>query len=340
MQIFTHPEPVGRTPRLHPVFLPFAGCPQRCVYCSQHVQTGQAAQPLQTALDALDAALSRALGTADAPQREVAFYGGTFTALPAPWPQRFLAVAQRYKEAGLVSRVRCSTRPDAVDAAGLAALKAQGLDMVELGVQSFSDTVLDAAQRGYDAATAVQGCEVVRKAGLGLGIQLLPGLPGMRLRDFRNDIAATCAIRPEAVRLYPCVVMEGTPLATLWRHGAYTPWPLAKTQCALAQGTLELWRADCRVIRMGLAPEPSLLRHLLAGPWHPALGSMVRGLALALHIRGQLAGRSGPVRELFLPQRHAGEFWGHKKSLAPFYARLGLSTANAHPWARHFFWVR
>ena len=342
MQVFLHPEPLRHGLPIHPVFLPFAGCPQRCVYCSQHAQTGQGAQPLEQIAQALEETLADALASegAAAEKREIAFYGGTFTALPSPWPERFLGIAMRYKAAGLVGRIRCSTRPDAVDAVGLAALRAQGLDMVELGVQSFSDTVLAAAQRGYGGDTAQRACALVRDAGLGLGIQLLPGLPDMTLRQFRNDIAVVCAIQPEAVRLYPCVVMEGTPLAAQWRRGAYSPWSLTKTHCALAQGTLDLWLAGCRVIRTGLAPEPSLLRSLVAGPWHPALGSMVRGLALALHVRAQLGRMGRPARELSFPRRHSGEFWGHKKSLAPFYARLGLTSANARPWSRHFFWAR
>jgi len=333
---FRHPEPPVATPgpKIVPIFLPFAGCARRCLYCSQEYQTGQHAGSLEKlyagAADLLDA-------LPPGQPRELAFFGGTFTALPGEWPERFLDLAQRYRKQARIARVRCSTRPDAVEARQLARLKAMGLDCVELGVQSFEDAALAASQRGYDGARAVGACELVRQAGLELVIQLLPGLPGQSRGGFRADIDRVVTLGPAAVRLYPCLVIEGSGLASRWREGRYRPWSLRTAVPALSLALLRLWPAGVRVIRTGLAPSTGLAGHILAGPAHPALGTMARSLALLVIVRAQLARLGRPARQLRLPRRYQGEIWGHCGALVQRYARLGLTRARLSYWNETFF---
>jgi len=265
--------------------------------------------------------------TPEAAPQELAFYGGTFTALPAPWPQRFLELAGRFLATGRLVRVRCSTRPDAVNPAHLLELKALGLSLVELGVQSFDDAALLASRRGYDGATARRACNAVREAGLGLGIQLMPGLPGHTLQAFQADAAQAAAFAPELARLYPCLVLAGTPLAEVWRSGAYAPWELEPTVQALALALLTLWEAGVPAARIGLAEQEGLC--VLAGPRHPALGQLARSRALFDFVRQRLCAlprqQQERARVLAVPRRLQGEVLGHKNALARDYAELGLS---------------
>ncbi len=326
---FPHPEPPrsGRAPVL-PFFLPFAGCPQRCIFCDQHGQTGQASEPLGAAFERLSGLLAD-LGGPDGLARphELAFYGGTFTSLPAPWPQRFLALAAPHKAAGRLAAIRCSTRPDAVPLALLAELRALGLDTIELGVQSFDAAALAASQRGYSGDVARAACALVREAGLSLGVQLMPGLPGQTPEAFRRDIAQTAALKPDFARLYPCLVLEGTPLAELWRSGAYAPWSLDTALDALAEALRALWTANIAAARIGLAEQEGL--RILAGPRHPALGQLARALALLLHVRQRLAAlpaSAGPADTLLVPSRWQGEALGQGNALRAEYAALGLAV--------------
>jgi histone acetyltransferase (RNA polymerase elongator complex component) len=321
---FAHPEPAGRRVRVWPVFLPFAGCPGRCVYCAQRQQTGTAGKSPDAALGELDAALAAALDAGRGPY-EIGFYGGTFTSLPAGCAERFVALAARYRARGLVTRVRCSTRPDAADPGRLAVLRDLGLDMAELGVQSFDPGVLAGSGRGYGPDTAVAACRTVRRTGLALGIQLLPGLPGHTPEMFARDVALAAQMGPETARIYPCVVASGTRLAAMWRAGKYAPWPLDATISAVAGGLLELWRAGVRVIRVGLAPQPELAAAVLAGPAHPALGSRARGLALYFMVREQARRLGDGPKGMIVPRRYGGELWGHGRELAAAYAGLGLT---------------
>jgi len=325
--VFAHPEPMPHATRVWPVFLPFAGCPYRCVFCAQDKQTGRDEAELETILHELERDLDQALAAGRGPY-ELAFYGGTFTALPSPWPEMFLGLAMRFRERGLVTHVRCSTRPDCVDEFGLSMLRAQGLDMVELGIQSFDDQALKQSGRGYDGAIARRACEMVKGADLGLGIQLLPGLPGDRPGMFAEDVRIAASMEPEAARLYPCLVVAGTPLADIWERGEYEPWTLDRAKEELADALLVLWKKNVRVIRLGLAPEGTLEENILAGPWHPALGQSARGLALFEIIRQHVVqlGRS-PV-SLEVPRRYSGELYGHGRELAPRYFEIGLSEES------------
>ncbi len=335
MQFF-HPETTGPRLRVHPVFLPFAGCPAggRCIFCAQPLQTGCSPLAVPEVLAALRAEFEHLLATGAAP-RELAFYGGTFTALPLEEQLACLDLAQEFRAKGLITRVRASTRPDRVEVDSLSALGAAGLDLVELGVQSFDDAALTAVRRGYDGATALAGCFAVREAGLALGVQLMPGMPGMDAAAFRRDMERTAEVSPETLRLYPCLVLAGTELARQWQEGLFTPWSLEETVPLLAEALLAAWGAGIRVIRMGLAPEPGLMQGgVLAGPQHPALGARARALALYLHISRRLldAGvAAGAAFSLTVPRALSGEFWGHKGELKEPYAALGL-TADRLRW--------
>ena len=101
-----------------------------------------------------------------------------------------MATASRFVASGQVAGIRISTRPDALDDKCLARLQAYGVTTVEIGCQSFNDSVLTAAGRGHtatDSASAVRRC---LKAGFQVGVQLMPGLPRGDAVGGRSIVAA------------------------------------------------------------------------------------------------------------------------------------------------------
>lgn len=329
---FRHPEPGYPRQKLIPVFIPFAGCPGRCIYCAQHEQTGEGSRALGKSLDRLRADLEsrKSRGQTDL---GVAFYGGTFTALSTSWQKRFLSLAGRYKIKGVVSHIRCSTRPDCICARELMQLKELGLDMVELGIQSFSRKVLKASGRGYSARIAEKACATVRHSGLGLGIQLLPGLPGHNMDEFHKDINRVCSLAPETLRIYPCLVIGETELTRMWRAGCYTPWSLEKTICAVSLALPGLWEKKIKVIRIGLARENTLFEHLHAGPWHSSLGSICRGRALRDIVLINMAAAPGKTEKILVPEKYISDFWGYKRENRRAYQRAGVYPEKIKPHA-------
>lgn len=321
--IFRHPAPVRPRSRIWPVFLSFLGCPASgsgrppCIYCAQDAQTGESLSTPQDIHAALERELRSALDSGVRPL-EIGFYGGTFTALPGDWPERFVALAADFRRQGLITRIRCSTRPDAVTSVRLETLARLGLDLVELGVQTFDAPTLLRAGRTYAPQDALTACARVQASGLALGLQLLPGLPGHTPDLFRTDIRACIDQSPEFLRIYPCLVMAGTPLAALWRSGRYAPLELTATVEMIAAALLDLWAHGLDAIRIGLPPQPEMFDRLLAGPWHPALGSLCRGLALIRHIE------SLNVVAMVAPRRYASDLLGPGRANAARLARMGL----------------
>lgn len=306
---------------IFPVFFPFAGCPFRCVFCAQDRQTGQMPAPL---LDIIENIEPQLLQRHQEAAVELAFYGGTFTSLPLSIQAACMETTARLKAQGMVKAVRCSTRPDAVSLAGLQQLKTAGMGLVELGVQSFQDAPLLESGRGYTGETARRGCQCVREAGLKLGIQLLPGMPGSTPETFLQDVAQALEFEPACMRFYPCLVLKGTELASLWHKGHYTPWSLDATIRTLAQALSMAWECCVPVIRLSLAPEPGLEDAVLAGPRHPALGNMIQAEALLLRLTPLLSTCTPPLR-LTLPRWCQGLFAGHKKQLLPRWKALGVA---------------
>lgn len=317
---------VKRASRIFPIFLPYAGCPGRCVFCAQDRQTGLGPRPAEAALREAAAVLERRAARG-LPASELAFYGGTFTALPPEQLSACLDFARRCRARGISAGMRCSTRPDRVSPALLDRLREAGCGCVELGVQSFDRTALERSRRGYDGAAARAGCRAVRAAGLRLGVQLMPGMPGSTPRAFLEDVRQALELGADCLRFYPCLVLEGTELARLWRQGAYRPWSSALTLATLARGHALAQAARVPVIRMGLAPEDGLEAAVLAGPEHPALGARVQARALLGAIARELAhrgGRDGRPLALVLPRRLQGMYLGHAGELRERWRRLGV----------------
>lgn len=338
-QCFAHPRPDRPRPSILPIFLPQAGCGERCVFCDQQAQTGQANAPLESVLRAADVALHRTAESGRAPV-EVGFYGGTFTRLPVAAQLACLELAASHAARGTVSGVRCSTRPDALDPAGLDRLGRLGLGFVELGVQSFQNEALHKSRRGYDGQSALAGCRTVQEAGLGLGVHLMPGLPGLDRAGFARDVAELVRIRPDSVRLHPLVVLANTLLAAQTAAGEYTPLELDETLEMLGHALVRLWEAGIAVARVGVAPEQDFVSATVAGPWHPSLGQRAASRALLAVVRARLQACAGRVDEIMVPHRHASEFWGWKGEMESSYRRLGLTRGNVTIWEENFFLLR
>ena len=328
------PELPARRPTVLPVFIPFAGCPGRCVYCAQHLQTGQEpAAHLGQIKRSLEITLAEA-ERAGHRRAELAFYGGTFTLLPPAWQEELLSSLAPWRERDIIAAVRCSTRPDAVPDETLRRLKGLGLTGIELGVQTFAGEVLAQTGRSYTGDEARAACQRVQEHGFSLGVQLLPGLPGMTPDLFRADVNACLDIAPDLARLYPCLVLRGTPLADLWAKDEYQPWALDLAVPLLAEALLKFQKARIPVARIGLPLADGFAKDVLAGPAHPAMGDMARGLALYFWLKGQLENTPRPVTGLCVPRAWQGVFWGHRSSLKPAYAKLGLTPDNVtfHNW--------
>lgn len=213
--------------------------------------------------------------TVPAEQAEIAFFGGSFTAVPRPYMLELLEAACPFVQSGRFAGIRLSTRPDAVDDEVLAVLKRYGVTTVELGAQSMDDRVLKRCGRGHTAEQVAEAARCIKRAGLRLGLQMMTGLPGDTDAGALETARQLAELHPDCVRIYPTVVLEHTPLAEWYRKGQYSPQTEEQAVALCARLLTFFEERRIPVIRLGLHAEPALTEHRLAGPFHPAFRERV-----------------------------------------------------------------
>ncbi len=272
-----------------PVFVPHLGCPNDCVFCNQRRISGHiepaTAQIVKNAIE--DAAALTPQGT----KRQLAFYGGSFTAIPEAHQVELFEAAQPYLEDGTISSIRLSTRPDAIDAAVLKRLEKYGVTVVELGAQSMCDRVLELSGRGHDSAAVENASRLVKAAGFDLILQMMTGLPGDTDESCIETVKKIIALEPDGVRIYPTVIVRDTVLCDMWRAGTYKEHTVDDAVRICAKIVPMFETAQIPIIRMGLNPTEDLSGgDALAGAYHPALGELVRSRIMLQKARVLLAG--------------------------------------------------
>jgi histone acetyltransferase (RNA polymerase elongator complex component) len=260
-----------------PVFLPHAGCPHRCVFCNQHAITGVTRglpQPSE-----IDETLNIYSGPNKCTSRptQLAFYGGNFLGLASAEIQYLLDLTRQFVLHGRVQGIRFSTRPDTVTAETLERLKDVPVSAVELGVQSMDDHVLRLSRRGHSSSETVAAVELLKQRSHRVGLQLMVGLPGDNAVTTLRSAEQIAALGPDFVRIYPTVVLEGSPLAGWYRRGKYRPMALGDAVSLVKHMYLLFETHQIPVIRMGLQASADLDEGttLLDGPYHPAFGHLV-----------------------------------------------------------------
>lgn len=269
-----------------PIFIPHRGCPHDCLFCNQQKISGSTRDAPVAVADTIEAWLLRKGARC---QVQVAFFGGSFTCLPASEQVALLSAVTPFIRAEKVATIRLSTRPDCIDPAVCQRLLAYQVGVVELGAQSLSDAVLQQSLRGHSSAQIHSAFALLKGAGIEVGLQLMPGLPGETSRSFLKGMDAVIALKPDFVRLYPTLVVRDSGLAELYRAQRYRPFSLAKAVALTARCYQKLTGAGIKVIRMGLQPSTTLSESVVAGPYHPAFGELVQARLWLKKIRARLA---------------------------------------------------
>lgn len=254
------------------IFVPHNGCPQQCAFCNQKTITGQQTQPTaENVVKAVETALKR-----KGYEYEIAFFGGSFTAIDRDYMNQLLDAAYPYVQKGSVKGIRISTRPDAVDEDILTLLKAKGVTAVELGAQSMDDEVLQANRRGHTAQDVVNASQLIKQFGFELGLQMMTGLYKDTDEKAIQTAEEIIALHPDTVRIYPTVVLKGTYLEELYDGKAYRP-PTVDDAAALCTRLVPLFeKAQIKILRLGLHASEDIKKNMVAGAYHEAFGEIVQ----------------------------------------------------------------
>lgn len=259
-----------------PVFVSHRGCPHDCVFCNQKKITGQGGD-----VTGADVKIKIEEHLATIPMEnstiELAFYGGSFTAIPLDQQAELLTAVQPYIEDGSIRNIRVSTRPDCIDPQVLAVLKKYRVQIVELGVQSMDGEVLALSNRGHSAQDVIDAVKLLKVDGFTVGVQVMIGLPGDTEQKSLDTVKRLIELQPDIARIYPALVIRNTYMEQMYYEGSYVPLTL-EAAVEISKKQLILFEQNhIEVIRIGLQPTENILegREVVAGPFHPSMRQLV-----------------------------------------------------------------
>ncbi len=233
---------------------------------------------------------------------EVIIMGGTFTAMPTDYQIWFVTnifeAFNRYpdlrpaslpslEEAHLrneTAKIRVvgltiETRPDWAKEKQIDFMLYLGATKVELGVQSIYDDVLKFVARGHTIEDVVESTRLLKDAGYKVVYHIMPGLPKS---DHNRDIAMIREIfenpdyRPDMLKIYPVVVVEGTKLYDIWRAGGY----IALTDDVAVELISEFYRYIPRWVRVMRIQRDIPAQLIIAGPKKANLRELIEKKAI------------------------------------------------------------
>ena len=244
------------------------GCPHgRCVFCPMErgfpmsYTSGEPAamRGIQFGYDPYKQITSRlnqlkAIGH-EPSKVELVIQGGTFLAAPGDYQETFvkrcldavsdaesasLEEAKRRAETSEIRNVGLTieTKPDWCKQEHVNQMLKFGATRVELGVQIIDDYIYELTNRGHNIEDVVESFRVAKDAGMKIVAHMMPGLPGS---NFEKDLHSFRLLFqderfcPDMIKIYPCLVMEGTELYTWWKQGRYRPYDTDQAAELIAQ---------------------------------------------------------------------------------------------------------
>ncbi|MCH5208379.1 MAG: radical SAM protein [Oscillospiraceae bacterium] len=295
------------------IFIPHIGCPHLCSFCDQKSISGAQKPPTAKEVKTLLEEQSEHL-LSKGMTAEIAFFGGSFTAIPRGYMTELLeAAGEAVEKFPAYTGIRCSTRPDRIDGEIVDVLKRYGVTAVELGAQSMSDEVLKANERGHTAEDVYRASELIKSAGMELGLQMMTGL----YLDTPERSLETCCefikIKPETVRIYPTVILENTRLGELYKSGVYESFSFEETVELCARMLKMFDKNGISVIRMGLHASKELEEKMLGGVYHPSFREIVESRLFLNEISDRLEKLGKGSYTLFTDRKNISKAIGQKR---------------------------
>lgn len=291
------------------IFVPHIGCPNKCSFCNQRYITGAFKAP--TVRDvAIAVKNAQTNPNYDPKTTEIAYFGGSFTAINRNYMLRLLRVAHRFVKSGVVSGIRISTRPDAIDDEILTLLKEYSVTAIELGAQSLNDRVLRLNNRGHKVSDVVKAAKKIREHGFELGLQIMTGLYADSDASALKTAEKVIEIKPDTVRIYPTIVLKDTDLEALYLDNIYKPQTLDNA-VSLASKLYKMFTDNgIRVIRLGLHSIEK--EAYIAGPWHPAFSELCQSQIMLNEVLSQINEKGNYI--IYVGKSDVSKMTGQKRS--------------------------
>lgn len=294
------------------IFVPHKGCPNDCSFCNQRAISGQTVSA--TAEDVASAVTTAIKYNIDPKNTEIAFFGGSFTAIEREYMLSLLTAAKHFLALYKFKGIRVSTRPDCIDNEVLEILKSYGVTAIELGAQSMCDEVLIANRRGHTAEDVRKASKLIKDYGFELGLQMMTGL---YKSDFEKDLKTALEIiklKPDTVRIYPTVVLKNTHLGYLQEIDEYIA-PTVEESAPFCAKLLQMFENEnIKVIKLGLHSSETVEADMIGGAYHPAFRELCEGHIFYEKILEKLEGKDkNQAYTVYVPEKAISKAKGQQK---------------------------
>lgn len=306
------------------IFIPHMGCPHLCSFCNQRNISGEKNIPMGE--DVRKICLSAMNEITEKINTEIAFFGGSFTAIDRTYMIELLSVANEFVGEGKFKGIRISTRPDYIDDEILSILKKYGVTSIELGAQSMSDKVLEANERGHSAEDVRKASLLIKKYGFELGLQMMVGLYQSTESDDYFTMCEIIALKPDTVRIYPVVVLEDTQLGELYQIGSYKLYDFDKAVEICANMLYMFEFMGIKVIRLGLHASKDVSENAIAGFYHDSFREICESRIFRMRIISLLKDQKGDFL-IDVPKGSLSKAIGQKKSNVEYFRENGLNIS-------------
>lgn len=258
--------------KILPVFIPFAGCLNRCIFCDQRAITGISSGINR---ESIQSQIQTYLSYSDY-WDEIAFYGGSFTCLS----KSERALMYEIAEENNFATIRVSTRPDCIFPEIVSECVAHRVQFIEIGVQTLNDVALEMNKRPYVSADVFNAIRLL-SGNTKIGVQVMPGMYGDSFQGFCDTIDQLICDEIDTGRIYPTCVYPGTELEQMMDDGRYMPLSLADAIMLTAYAYVRFSCVGIDVIRMGVPLGSGDAEPI--GPIHSAFGDLVKSYLLLLY---------------------------------------------------------
>lgn len=309
------------------IFIPHQGCPNACSFCNQRTITGQGEKTVEEIKNQLEEAMQELKN--DRAQTEIAFFGGSFTAIEKSYMLSLLQLGSEFVLRYGLHGIRISTRPDCIDTATLTLLKRYNVTAIELGAQSMSDEILYLNRRGHTADDVVKSSKMIKEYGFELGLQMMVGLYGDSEKTVRDTAKRIIGIAPDTIRIYPTVVLKDTHLAEILKSGEYKTFSLESAVTICSELLSKFLEYDIRVIKLGLHSSTDVLEGMVGGIYHPAFRELCESrlyLKSACEAIEKYIAQNGNVERLCLSvnEREISKLVGQKRENIKLLEKSGI----------------
>lgn len=205
------------------IHIPF--CKSRCSYCDFATDVYRDAASVERYVNALAGEIRESKTDGPPPPIDTVYFGGGTPSLLAPSQLETIlkAVSDRFRFSS-DAEFTVEMNPATVTEEKLCDFRSLGVNRASFGVQTFNDRDLKLLARGHDAADARTTFDLLRRAGFdSISFDLIAGLPGQSLGDWKLNLTEAVALGPEHLSLYLLEIHQGTPLAEQVRSGRRPP---------------------------------------------------------------------------------------------------------------------